>query len=476
MARMTAGINPDEFITPQSRKIALIINDIVKSRYPSICVSGPLGTSKTSAIWYAINLICTVVPDARVAIVRNEKATLATTIQATIKRMMTDGFAKTNGNVFDNYGGENRPQELHYKSGSVVFFGGSDDSSKVLGFEPNFLFYNQADRAKESDVKDLESRLRGNGGFTSPRTGKKTTLMVLDANPQGPRHWILKRVRSSLLRMYDTILKDNVFYYRDQAWTDEGLAYKERLDIAYPDDDFQRARYVDGKWVAPEGLVFPMVTDATHFRDIRFDDIPSDWICSGSIDYGTTSAAAITYNFHSPDREKVIAFKAVYKSGMTTDDYDYELRRLVETYGKKPRVLYTDHDAAHNLKMRKFKWNIREAEKGAGSVIKNVDCAKLWLSKPGAVIFNRNLLDHKPDYQLVLNGACMNPLDEWFEVSYRPPEKQTGDSEKDDQPYSGTDHYVDAMMYYLAGINRKQRAIRPSFGDTYAQSDTNAFM
>ena len=449
------GINPDTYLRPQSANMLKILKHILYCDYEDICVSGPLGTSKTTNIWWAINFLAISTGNLRCAIVRNEKSTIFTTVQPTIEKLMKWGFLKVSANPFNPVGGETRPQELRYHGGSRVLFGGLDDAQKIMGLEPNLVFWNQVERARESDYNDLSARLRGIT-YDNPFTGKKNTLFLSDANPAGPKHFMLNRKRMGVTKMFPTTLEDNVGYYQNGKWTEAGLAYKRRLDLSYPHEGYQRDRMVHGLWVGSEGMIFPQFREAIHVKPLRLGDIPSDWKWQGAVDYGKTHPAAYGLWTVSPDYKRTWLFKQILKTGFTASAFIPEITALNKKFGAPKRVrIVGDPASDHNETLRDAGLNVKDAKK---EVLFGIDVVRQWFNGLDGreILINEDALAHEPDPKLVSGGKPTWIVDELFEYSHLPEDRQTTGSERDDLPdkRKGSDDSCDMMRYHLVDITR----------------------
>jgi len=452
------GIQEDAFKPPQSENMKRIMNAVLNVRYPDICISGPLGTSKTTTAIWLLHYLCCICNDLRAVIVRNEKSTLQSTVIQTIKDMMIYGLTKHPAAPFEPYGGDKRPSELNYKSGSTLFFGGTDEISKVLGLECQIIFYNQADRAKPTDYADLNARLRGRkGGFTNPFTGRKDTLFLTDANPRGPRHFLLKRAEQGLTKMFHTTLRDNPGYFWNGDWTQEGFDYKQRLENSYPDNDYRRKRFIDGIWAGPENLVYPMWNEDIHVCRMNRHDIPKNWRWSFAADYGTQHSAVILLCATSPDRKKTWVFKEFHRVGKTSNELVPVIRNMMQKYDvpRNARVV-GDTAGEGNLVLKKAGLNVLDANK---KVLFGVDCVKAYMggANDRELRVNEDLLDHPPDPQLVAKHHPANLIEELSEYESLPEERQTTGTYRDELPakYRGRDDACDALRYFITSIWRQ---------------------
>ena len=86
-----------------------------------------------------------------------------------------------------------------------------------------------------------------------------------ECNPQGPGHWLYKRVQAGKTRMFYSTHKDNPALWDGERWTPEGEAYLARLEAL---SGFRRARLLEGKWTAAEGAVYPGFDRQTNVKQM----------------------------------------------------------------------------------------------------------------------------------------------------------------------------------------------------------------
>lgn len=415
------------------------------TRSRDLCISGPLGTSKTTLILKCIYYLC-MTNKIEVAIARNEKTTLYSSIVPTFRNLLQYGFRDVPENPIKVYGGERRPQEMHFKaSESIIYFTGVDDSDKLFGNEYAIVFLNEVRRMDEKSYTDTAGRLRGGGFYTELDGGHWVYRLISDTNPDHPAHWLRKRMHDGQLKMIPTVLHDNPLYYYGGKETADGRDYRLYLEQTYTGFDYER--FVNGEWVAAEGLVYPMFDPEKHVRKIQRSEIPSDWIWNATIDYGY-SVTCYTLWAHPPGRrsEEAIAFKCIYHSGLTTDDIWEMIKGMHNHYQIDWRGMevFADHEPDRSEFLRRQGLNVVNAEKRDHDM--GVDAVKrhLWDNR---LTFNEDLLGHYPDVRLQEIGECSGPLAEFSRYQY--PEVKVGIPEKDDVPMKRWDHFMDNIKYYI---------------------------
>ena len=460
------------YLTPQtqppktstSREIML---DIVNSTARHMVVSGPVGTGKTMLILFALHMLCLTQPNLRVAIARQEKKTLYSTLIPSFKKMLQFGMRNSSGSPIHVYGGERRPQELHYYNGSQIVFTGFE-SDKFFGGEWSIIYVNELRMVSEEPYNDVSARLRG-GGYRTP-DGREVYIIIGDTNPSSPRSWIKQRAEEGRLVMRPTTLYDNPKYAVNGKLTAEGLDYRKTLETSYT--GYQFDRYVKGLWSGAEGLIFSMYDPEKFERDIRMDRVPSDWTWSGSVDYGTNHPASYGLWATSPNRKRTWHMKEIYRTGLTASKLADHIIRLHETCQVPMRIpIVGDSASDHNQTLRDKKLRVIDADK---RVMFGIDIVKQWLMGVDGreVLFNTNALSHPVDEKLRNAGKPTQTIEEFDGYTHKPADKQNTGTEKDDMPWKekGGDDGMDKTRYHLVKIFRKKTNYNPEIRVAPARS------
>ena len=193
-----------------------------------------------------------------------------------------------------------------------------------------------------SDIKSYMA-LRGNtyGGWFADEINMHDQRFVAEAfnrtvkssdrkhfhtlNPEGPNHWYYEEY----LDRYDAMTdeeKERLGGYHwwhytpadNPALTPQMLS---ALELQYPRDSFLYARYVQGKRVQAEGLVYPMITDSM-FRP--YPDMIGTEIRYCAIDFGASHATAMMFGgwFNGNKQDwRIVAEYFDKDSGKTPYDY-----------------------------------------------------------------------------------------------------------------------------------------------------------
>ena len=418
------------------------------NRIKELTVSGSYGNGKSMLIASAIHIACMRNPGLRVMFVRQELSSLnGVLLPQFSEKVLKYGFMSSRNNpIYKTRGGSIEPNRWDYRNGSRVVTAGLDRPSKRLGGEYDIIWVNQSEQVSAEAWMKLASRLRGAGWLA--RDGSEKYLLIGDANPGPPTHFLKMRADRGRTPMMSMSHQDNPGYYYNGAWTTSGAEYIATLQNSL--EGFEYERGFLGKWVAASGLVYPRFSPDVHVHRVMFRDIPSNWTWNGSIDYGFSHAGVYTLFASSPDRgdaRRHIAFKTVYKAEMTVADLYREIMQLHRRFNVKPKWIVADHRSDSNEELIRKGLPILNAKK---DVLEGVDSVKRALNRPDGIIFNSKLLSHKPCPRLSELGCLTDPLQEFQVYCYPPEEKRRGDARVDDKPQKGNDDFCDTVRYYLA--------------------------
>lgn len=278
------------------------------STAPRLLFSGAFGAGKTIVLCakglklsldyhHNYGLIC-----------RKVRATLG---QTTLKTFMERVCP---GELIANY---NKSEGLvTLTNGSQILFGGLDDPLKLGSLELGWAGIDEAIESTEDDWRMLEGRLRL---IDVPHT------IMAATNPGPPAHY--------LYRMFFTEHRGEVY----QAGTLENPElpedYKQRLE------EFEGTyydRYVLGKWVGMEGLVYSAFDEKICLIP-RFE-IPKSWLVYVGHDFGDAHTAAL-FLAENPGTGEFFAFSE-YLPGTEKGIYDHvrDFKAIAEGYNVIKRV------------------------------------------------------------------------------------------------------------------------------------------
>lgn len=158
-------------------------------------------------------------------------------------------------------------QIMKFANGSEILWAGLDHPEKIASFEAGWIFLDEAIEFTEDDYTMLLGRLRLN---TVP-----FRQLFMATNPASGQHFLYRKFYLEKDPDRQVIEANSLSNpYNPQDYIDTLMKFKGR----YKD------RYVLGKWVGYEGLVYDIV-DPQEVLIPPFD-IPSHWDRWGSIDFG----------------------------------------------------------------------------------------------------------------------------------------------------------------------------------------------
>lgn len=283
-------------------------NDFVECKAPRALFSGAFGGGKTIALCTKALKLSVDYPKNYGMICRKVRATLKETTLKTWTEMvcppdMIADYNKTEG-LFT------------LTNGSQVLFGGLDDPLKLGSLNLGWAGIDEAIETTEEDWKMIEGRLR--------KPGVPHQIFAA-TNPGVPSHYLYK--------IFYRELRGEVFQASSLDNPELPADYIERLKEF---EGVYYQRYVLGRWIGMEGLVYSMFDEKTCLIP-RFE-IPKNWLIYSGHDFGLANPAALFYA-QDPGTGNFFAF-AEYLPGSGRGIYDHvqEFKHITEGYNVIKRV------------------------------------------------------------------------------------------------------------------------------------------
>jgi hypothetical protein len=405
---------------------------LLRNRHrPEVVLDGPYGTGKTRALLEYVNKVLVQYHGTRALLLRKTLTSLAASALVTFREQVLSP-----GDAYFYSGSKDRPAGYEYFNGSVLVVGGMDRPDKVLSTEYDLIAVPECRDLKEEEWEALGARLRhGVAPFQQ---------MVGDCNPAGPNHWLKRREQRGQLLMLHTRLRDNPAYFKRGAWTPQGAAYRERLNALLT--GVRRARYLDGRWVAAEGVIYEGWDETVHLitrRDIPGlvdGEFPGVWPRDWSVDFGYTNPFVWQQWIEDPDGRLYLE-KEIYRTQRIVADHA-ALIRAVTAGDPPPRRLVCDHDAEDRATLeRELGVPARPATKSVSPGIQAVQ-ARLRAAgdgRPRLFILADALRERDP--LLVEAGRPTCTAEEW--------DSYVWDAARE-APVKEHDHGLDALRYEVA--------------------------
>lgn len=253
------------------------------------------------------------------------------------------------------------------------------------------------------------------------RNRKMQSVIFATTNPDSPTHWLKKEY---LDRSDELSLLDIKFTLDDNTTLDP--EYVRNIKLEYTGVFYER--FILGKWVLAEGLIYPMYQNALESPP---DSIAEVYVLS--VDYGTQNAfAALLWGRYNGIWYAVDGY---YYSGRekneqkTDDEYGKDLEKFVKQYTDKRIMVVIDPSAASFIALlRKTKW--ATVRKGDNAVLDGIRETATAMQK-GLIKINPAIKEWKTEVE----GYA------WDEKSI------------EEKPVKVNDHYMDSMRYFVKTLN-----------------------
>lgn len=384
--------------------------ELFRHHEPEVVISGPAGTGKTYGALWRLHLAALKYPGMRGIMLRKVQEDLTASALVTYQeRVLGSG----NFNVRAFGGSKLVPAAFQYPNGSTLLIGGLDKPDKVMSREYDLIYVNEATEITEEDWEKLTTRARW---------GVMPYQQVYgDCNPQGPGHWLYKRVQAKKTSMLFSVHEDNPALYDDRAktWTTAGRDYISKLDGL---TGFRRDRLRLGLWTAAEGAVYPMFNRETHVREVDC----KDWATVLAMDLGTRNPTVILTIRYSGDHLHIE--REVYQRGMNSDAITDAALESYARYGAEFFVI--DPSAAGLIGAL--------IERGI-PVRKAVNDVKVGISQVSSIMAD-----------LTVDPSCSNTIEEFETYRY------SDRAMENDTPVKANDHAMDALRYAIMELTNPQ--------------------
>lgn len=252
------------------------------------------------------------------------------------------------------------------------------------------------------------------------RNRRTNAKIFATTNPDSPSHWL----KVNYIDNKKIDLLDMKFTLDDNTALDP--EYVRNIRLEYTGIFYER--FILGKWVLAEGLIYPMYQDAL---EIPPDGVPDLWALS--VDYGTQNAfAGLLWGRYNGIWYAVDGY---YHSGRDTHlqktdgEYGKDLEKFVQKYTDKKIPVVIDPSALSFITLlRKTKWaNVRKADNAVSDGIRETATAM----QKGLIKINPAIKEWKKEAEGYI----------WDKKS------------TDEKPVKTNDHYMDSMRYFVKTFN-----------------------
>lgn len=376
-----------------------------KGRYKVCKGSRASKKSKTTALWYIVNMMK--YPGANTLVIRKTYRTLKdscfTELKWAIHRLQVDTWWDI----------KESPLEMTYKpTGQKIYFRGLDDPLKVTSItvEKGVLCWAWLEEAyevmKESDFDTLDESIRGevpDGLF------KQWTITF---NPWNERHWLKAR----FFDVQDEDILALTTNYQCNEWLDKSdLKVFETMKKNNP-RRYQVAGL--GNWGIVDGLVYE------NWREEAFtlDDVRGLQTACG-LDFGyTNDPTAFFIGFIDVQNKRLYVWDELYEKGLSNRAI---YQRVCDMGYSKEKITADSAEPKSIDELKGLGLRIRGAKKGKDSVMNGVQ----WIQ----------------DLEIIIHPRCTNFLTEIS--NYQWDKDKFGKTIN--RPIDDFNHLMDAMRYAL---------------------------
>jgi len=307
---------------------------------------------------------------------------------------------------------------------TYYIFGGDNEKSqdKVQGLTAAGAYLDEVALMPKSFVDQVMGRCSIDGA-----------KYFFNCNPGHPKHWLKTEIIDNAEEKNFLVLH---FTMDDNLTLSQKV--KERLKRMFSGVFY--LRYIEGRWVVAEGLVYDMFNEEKHVisREKVIEMIENNEFYNyiGGVDWGYTAPMAGGIYGLSRGKVKVVKIAEFYETKKQTEDIGNWFLSWEKKLGKKLKVIYCDSaEPDRIMTLRKMRLRAKEAVKEINAGLNTV------------------MTLHKNDEYLICED-CKNTINEKLIYSY--PEKDDPKA-KQDLPLDENNHAMDEERYALHSYFRKRR-------------------
>lgn len=434
-----------------------IVSELLHSRENRILLHGPLSCGKTRIALEKIRFCCLKYPGSRwllLGLVRKwlTKSALVTWEEKVIIK----------GDLIPDKVQRDRRNQYRFWNGSIIDVAGLDDPQSVLSTEYDGAMVIEANNVPRATIEILDGRLRyGRMPYQQ---------LMMDCNPQSPRHWLYKAMHDIVKREDGTEgpwLKGMAFrhtdnpalYNLDGSLTKYGKEYLARISQY---TGVRLERYVKGRWVQAEGVVYDRWDETLNIVP-RFKP-PTDWRRIWSVDFGYTNP--FVWQDWAVDHDgRGYLVREIYRTKLLVEDAAAMIKQVASDC--HPEAIVCDHDREDRMTLERH-LGLRTIP-AMKEILNGIDAVSSRMKpagdgKPRLFIMDQTLV-HSPDEDLVEAKEPTSILGEIDEYVWA--KSQDGLVTKD-KPDDKRNHSMDAMRYFVKYLDGGSQ---PATEDSYSSPE-----
>lgn len=392
-------------------------------------IHGPAETGKTFTALWKLNIAACKYPGASIVMARKVLNDVYASLWQTLKNKVFGPDLELWPCV--PYGGLNRPSQLNYHNGSIIWLAGFDRSSKVLSAEHDIVFIGQAEECTLDDWETSTTRTTGRAGIMP------YSQTIGDVNPAYPLHWMYHR---ESLKMFYSKHDENPTLY-DQVTGEITEQGKHTMAVLNALTGVRRDRLLLGKPSIAEGAIYSDYSEARHLvycTDSRFSKVKfKRYVCG--VDWGLRNPGAMSVYGVTGDGV-MVRVAEVYRSGETDEWWAARGVELNREFGIEAFVC-DPSEPAYIMKFQRVGLN---AVAGFNGVVPGITAVQQRLKNDSLYFFrsanrhiDQNLLDSK------------RPSKTEDEI----PGYVWANNKTKEQPVKKDDHGCDALRYAVCYVD-----------------------
>lgn len=301
-------------------------------------------------------------------------------------------------------------------NGSLILFRTLDDESKLRSLELGWFFIDEIVTVQEPVFKQLKKRLRLN---VPQQRGFGAT------NPAHPNHWVYRHFakgETDNTEIVYTSSYDNPFLPKD---------YIKDLESIKDPDEFER--FVQGKWIHFEGLIYKEFQRSSHLLPSDWEPKFNQWEFYRSIDFGYINPFVCL--FITVDKDNCIyVFDEHYGSEVMIEQHFQAINnKYTKQYFHKTYYDPSDPESAEKLR----RLGLKGLSPANHDVAPGIQHVKEFLS-----IYHKKPL-------LKIHPRCVNLINEFESYCWDKDKRLEYSGDYKEQPKKDNDHCLDALRYFI---------------------------
>lgn len=390
-------------------------------------LEGPAGTGKSRSLLEKAHLCLMKYAGARALAVRKTRTSMTESVLVTFEEKVLPAGSPMKA------GTQRKMRTVYrYPNGSELVIGGMDNADRVMSTEFDLILVFEATELTEDDWEKLTTRLRN---------GVMPYQQILgDCNPSGPSHWLNQRCLAGRTTRILSRHADN------PTVTPLYLQTLSNLTGA------RRARLLEGKWAAQEGLVYEDFDAAVHVIPGKaLAQMPAGWEAwrkVRSIDFGFNNPFVCQWWAIDPD-SRMYLYREIYRTKRLVEDHAKQIVKLSE--GERYEATVADHDAEDRATLERHGVSTVPAHKAITTGIQAVQTRLLAdaTERPRLFVLASALVE--ADTALIEAKKPYSTEQEFGEYIW--PKGKDGKPEKE-VPVDDNNHGLDALRYCCAYVDK----------------------